>query len=278
MGIELVVLDFDGTVTEIKKEGKPFTSGYKDDVSAALDMELLEFRKKWKAAQRKVRRNPVEYGWEIDGIMVTHALVDPIIYTQTVAGVVMDDAGFLLDQEERKAFLKKIFEDNYPKTGAFFRQGVDDFLHIVKSAFDLCIVTNSRTNHVVDKIKELPSDHSDIPIYGNALKFIPTPDWTEVPEYVEDNGFIRPVFLRRKRYWDVLQKIMDKRNLISEQVAVVGDIYEMDLALPEYKGMNIILAPNSMTPDFEIETVNASPLGYVAKDLDAVIGHLETVK
>ena len=70
----------------------------------------------------------------------------------------------------------------------------------------------------------------------------------------------------------------NKYNLKNDQVAVVGDIYELDLLLPEYKGMNIVLLPNKNTPQFEKDNVNKSLLGYVSDSLNGTFDYLKKIK
>jgi len=276
MGIELVVLDFDGTLTDVDKEAVSFVDGYKNDLVKDLGIRRFKLEDLWNEAESIVDNNQASYGWKVDGKIVAPAYADPFIHSDSVAAVLMDKAGMYLTEEERQAALGRYFQSNYEKTTTVFKKETDKFLSAIKKKFEVFIVTNSRTHMVTRKIKQLPTDHSGIPVLGSAKKYLLSPEWKEVPESVEKEGFGRPLFLRRQQYWNVLSGIMSEQGARPENVAVVGDIYELDLLLPEHKGMNIILTTRESTPKFEVEAVRTSSLGYAAKTLTEVLAHLES--
>ncbi|MEK6868059.1 MAG: hypothetical protein AABX98_04500, partial [Nanoarchaeota archaeon] len=80
---------------------------------------------------------------------------------------------------------------------------------------------------------------------------------------IEKEGFGRSLFLRRKNYAAILSQIMTENDVTSEQVLVAGDIYELDLLLPEQFGMHIALLPRERTPAYEREAVTSYPRGVV---------------
>ncbi len=277
MGVELIVLDFDGTLTNVDKEGIPFVAGYKTDVAADLGISGNALDPLWAAKQAHIEANPSRYGWRRNGCIVAPAYADPMIMSLTIADLLLDEASMHTGDEARTAALDGYFQRNYGKLGIAFKEDANAFLNVLYDRYPaVCIVTNSKTEGVAKKIQHLPSDHSRIKIYGDAKKFDPRPDWTDVPEYVEREGYGRPLFLRRKQYWDVLTSIMGERGISDpSHVVVIGDINELDLVLPEYQGMNVILTPRDSTPAFEVEAVQSSPRGRIARSLDEVLHHLE---
>jgi hypothetical protein len=60
----------------------------------------------------------------------------------------------------------------------------------------------------------------------------------------------RNVHVRRKGYFDILKKLTEE-NFFSTNTTVIGDIFELDLALPHELGYNIIQIDNGSTPKHE---------------------------
>ncbi len=276
MGIELVVLDFDGTVTEVDKEATSAVDGWRTDIGNELELSTSEIEKEWLGAQIRIEAEPAKYGWVMGNKIVAPAYADPLVMARTISELLFDQFGVYLDRPERENILQnRFFKDNYAKTGTVFKNGANHFLKEVCNKFDVCIVTNSGTGSVVKKIAQLPTKYPTIPIHGDAKKYILDLEWKEVPESVERAGYGRSLFLQRRMYAVVLSGLMADRELKPEQVAVVGDIYELDLLLPEHQGMQIVLTPRESTPAFEVEAVRTCPRGYAARNLPEVLEHLK---
>lgn len=278
MGVELIVLDFDGTLTEVDKEAVPFVEGYKKDLAERLHVDREQLEARWDKEKLVIESNPSQYGWLMNGRIVAPAYADPLIMSRTIAGLLLREREDFRDENLRNEVLDALFKGNYGKLGVAFKEEADEFLTALKGKFLTYIVTNSGTDGVQKKVQQLTTDHSDIPIRGDAKKYVLVPEWMDVPEQVERDGFGRPLFLQRQKYWNVLSQIIEERGISAEQVAVVGDIYELDLILPEHKGMNIVLTPRDSTPDFEVQAVASSPRGYVARDLGKALEHLGSLR
>jgi len=278
MGVELVVLDFDGNLTNVDIEAIPFVESYKTDFSNALSIERSKLDLIWDRKQSIIESNPSAYGWTVNGMIVAPAYADPLIMSRTIAGILLKDSG-ITDESIRQKMLDAFFQNSYGKLGISFKEDADRFLIGLKENIACCVMTNSKTDGVVKKIEKLPSDHSDIVVYGDAKKYFVTPEWEGVvPNSIEKDGFGRPLFVRRQQYWNALHSVMQKYHLHPENVAVVGDIYELDLLLPEMVGMHTILTPREKTPTFEINAVLQSRKGYVAQSLDDALDHLLIIK
>ena len=276
MGVELVVLDFDGTLTRVDEEAVPFVDGYKNDLAQDLGIGRAELEERWAKSASVVDGDPTNHGWKINGTIVAPAYSDPLLHSMPVAEGLLDEAGLYLGEEDRQGVLTKYFQSNYGKLGISFKDDTDEFLSALRKMFDVCIVTNSGTDGVTRKVRQLPTDHSEVPIHGDAKKHILHPEWDDVPESVQREGYGRPLFLRRKQYWNILSGIMNEREVHPENVAVVGDVYELDLLLPEHKGMSVVLTPRESTPKWEVEAVRTSSVGYVGGTLMEVLTHLES--
>src|SRR3989338_5962805 len=117
------------------------------------------------------------------------------------------------------------------------------------------VVTNSETDAVQGKINLLGTDVSRITVLGGAKKYVLDDEWTALPESLEEPGFGRPLYLRRRNYADILSRVMKEKGVAPEQVLVAGDIYELDLLLPQHLGMHIALLPRERTPFYEQQAV-----------------------
>ena len=51
MGVELVVLDFDGNLTEVDIEAIPFVKGYKTDLAKILNTDAKQLESRWNEAK-----------------------------------------------------------------------------------------------------------------------------------------------------------------------------------------------------------------------------------
>ena len=277
MGVELIVLDFDGTLTDIDQEAGSAVDGWRADIGNELGLSASEIERKWSEAQVRIEAEPAKYGWLMGSRIVAPAYADPLVMARTISDLLFDEVGIYMNRPEREDILQnRFFNGNYGKMGTVFKDGANEFLRGLRDKFAVCIVTNSGTSGVAKKVAQLPTDHSAIPILGDAKKYVLDLGWKDVPESVERAGYGRPLFLQRQKYSEVLSGLMRERGLKTEQVAVVGDIYELDLLLPEYQGMDIILTPRESTPAFEISAVRTSSQGYAAKSLGEVLTHLES--
>jgi hypothetical protein len=149
------------------------------------------------------------------------------------------------------------------------------------------IVTSSATNRVRDKLRRgtIPYDRFGITIHGNAKKQVIDPAWEGAPESVQPEGFPNPIFPRRRLYHQALEGA----NIDLEGAVVVGDVYQLDLSMPEQLGANIVLFskpfdPKSARPQarpYEIahvERLAKEGKGLVTDSFERVIEYCQTVK
>ena len=277
MNIDLVICDFDGTLTNLEEEAKLFFEGYKEDLAKDLQIPPKKLQEQWVLASNLLEKNINGTGWNINGNIVAPAHASPFIYALAIAEIILNEEKKFLG-EERQETLQKYFDNNYKKTKTCFKPETDNFLTEAQKEFNLYIITNSDPEAVRKKISEQLTNHTDIPIKGNAKKHVLTPEWLEVPDYTEKQGFNRPLFLRRQIYWKILQETMKEKSTTPNRTVVIGDSYELDLLLPEHKKMNIILTPNALTPRFEEEAVKNYERGQVAKNLYEAIYQIRKIK
>ena len=146
--------------------------------------------------------------------------------------------------------LDELFAECYPLTDTVFNGGeknAREFLTLLHEESNLTIVTNSRTTNVLKKLAILfDTENHGLRIVGNARKYVVDNrgNWG-VDQTMSLPGLPRPVYLRRSLYNTVIKEVKPNK--------VFGDIFELDLALPEAKGVHTILITSSNTPKWDGE-------------------------
>lgn len=255
----LIVFDFDGTLTDAEEEGRPFRDGYLEDVGVLTGLPADEIQQLAARFEAEVAANPQQHGWIFGGSIVAPATVDPYLRMMPVARLIFDAVGAFPKAEDRDRLLDGIlYKYNYPKTRTAFREGARELLLAVPTD-STYVVTNSHTVPVQDKIRQL-SGMGDDPdallwlvdrVYGRAKKYVLDAAFDAVPEALPVPDLARPVLLRRALYHGVLDRLRSDVGAEWSDVTVVGDIFELDLALPLAMGATVGLVVNQHTPDYE---------------------------
>jgi hypothetical protein len=278
--VECVLIDFDGTFTLAEAEGAPFVAAYRADLSERLGRNI---EAEWAEAEATVRARPTEFGWSFHGKLVAPANADPYIRSGTVARILMDRFGAYPDEDERDAVLGDLYLSSYEHSGIVFKADArETLLSVMGTGHSVYVVSNSATNVVARKIDSLLSTTSaPRPVVrGNARKaFIVEPDevdaaFAALPERQELPGLARPVYLRRGRYYEVLRRIWRESGTRPESTLIVGDIYELDLAMPHHLGVRVHLIAGETTADYEKRFVASLPTGGVSDSLSGVLPRL----
>ena len=80
----------------------------------------------------------------------------------------------------------------------------------------------------------------------------------------------RPVLLRRRRYHEILAAIVAASGSTFADLCVIGDIFELDLAMPLALGARVGLVTSSRTPDYERAFVTSHPRATLIEDLSQI--------
>ncbi len=275
----LIILDFDGTFTDVEAEAGPFYEAYRKDVVTILGPD---FDDEWNAAQATIAENPGLHGWLHDGRIVAPGDADPYLRATVIMNMIFDQRGIYTDLEERTGVLQKLYFDNYPKADTVFRKEAKEVVEaLLASDVPTLVVTNSATDDVQKKIDELdPKGRERLRVIGNARKFIVTdptqPDerFDSVPETIEVPDLERPIYPRRGHYFDLLQSIWTETGTNPAETLVAGDIFELDLMLPAVLGSEVMLVTKPRTAPFEKTACAALERGSVTDDLHAVLARL----
>jgi FMN phosphatase YigB (HAD superfamily) len=248
-----VILDFDGTFTDVAREAAPFVDAFRSAVFDLLGRELFT---EWDEQAATIAKNPGRHGWVHEGRIVAPASADPYIQTTTTANLVFDLVGVLKDGRTRAAILQALYHHAYENTLTAFRPRAKEVLEaLAASGIPTFVVTNARTDAAQKKLRTLgPVGIERIEVHGDARKFIvgdaesADERFAQVSEQLTIPGLERPVYPRRGRYFDALAGIMQRVGVTPAEVLVCGDIYELDLALPLELGMQVHMVTGPQPP------------------------------
>lgn len=272
----LLVLDFDGTMTDAEAEGRPFRDGYLEDLCALVgrpagDPEVMAIVEQ---AEADLIAAPAAHPFLWMGRPVAPATVDPYLRMVPVAHRILDRFEVMPSALDRGRLLGGVlYKYNYAKTlgHPVFRPGAADVLRRV-AEHDVWIVTNSDTHAVAGKVAALDREAPGVVkltarVRGYARKFDIDDSWGGVAAELAVPGLERPVLLRRRAYHAILQEILDAAGATFEDLVVVGDIFELDLAMPLALGARVGLVVSPHTPPYERAFVSAHPRARLIESL-----------
>ncbi len=251
-----VILDFDGTFTDADEEAKPFTVAYKKMLADLLGRDLSA---DWDEQVRLILASPGQYGWEYDGKIVAPAVADPYLIANAVAQAMFTKAGILKEPAHRAIFMQAMYQAAYTKTLSVFREEAKVVLEtILKTGVRTFVVTNAGTDAVRTKLKGLaPEGLDNVSVMGAAQKYSistaekTSAEWDALPESVNVEGLLRPILLRRGKYFDAITTVLQTAQCEAKDLLVIGDIFELDLALPLALGAHAHLVLSPSTPGYE---------------------------
>jgi hypothetical protein len=272
----VLVLDFDGTMTDAEAEGRPFRDGYLDDLAVLVgkpagDPDILGIAAEVEA---ELAAAPEAHPFLWMGRAVAPATVDPYLRMVPIAHRILDRYGAIPSAADRGRLLGSVlYKYNYAKTlgHPVFRPGAGDVLRQLAGT-QTWIVTNSDTHAVAGKVAALDHDAPGVAwltsrVRGFARKFDVDDDWTGAPAELAMPGLSRPVLLRRRAYHDILKTILDDAGATFSDLVVVGDIFELDLAMPLSLGARVGLTVSPHTPGYERAFVTTHPRAQLLEQL-----------
>ena len=272
----VLVLDFDGTMTDAEAEGRPFRDGYLDDLCVLVgraggDPDVLALAAEVEA---ELERAPAAHPFLWMGRAVAPATADPYLRMVPIAHRILDRWGALENPVDRARLLGSVlYKYNYAKTlgHPVFRAHAGEALRDL-SGTATWIVTNSDTHAVAGKIALLDRETPGVAwlasrVRGYAKKFEVDDAWDGAPAELAVPGLARPVLLRRREYFQILQAVLDDAGASFADLLVVGDIFELDLAMPLALGARVGLVTSPRTPAYERAFVEAHPRGTLVGDL-----------
>jgi len=278
--IDCVILDFDGTFTDVQREAAPFEKVYRQNLSDLLARDVSEL---WEVEQKAILSHPADFGWEFAGQKVAPASADPYLLATATAVRIFDRLGVLHGLELRTEITQVLYRMAYAHTVDVFRPDAREVLeHIISSGRKTFVVTNSDPEVVRRKLRGLNARGSELlTVVGDARKYmivdpIPVDErFLNIPPERHVDGLPRSVLLRRGRYYEALRRLWADAGTSPERTLVCGDIYELDLALPDALGSAIHLVLRQNVLDYERRAVEAAgPRGGMSNELSGVLARL----
>lgn len=282
MAIRCVVLDFDGTFTDVDEEARPFVAAYR---AFLADLVGADISAEWARHEADVAANPTKYGWLNDGKIVAPGNADPYIRASTVTQKIFDERGLLTSGEHRNPVMQTLYKQAYGHTHAAFKPEAKEVLDALgDTGLPICVVTNATPEVVKDKLDALGLKHRHaLEVFGDAKKYViagldgPDPIFDALPESIRVDGLdTRPIYLKRGMYYRVLRSIWTKHGIAPSEMLMAGDIWELDLSLPAALGFSVQLVSRAgTTPQHELDAVQKlGSKGGVAESLRAILARL----
>jgi hypothetical protein len=248
--INHVVLDFDGTCTQIPKIYQHYLDLF---LKGLNDAGFVVSPDEWQQAQATVRAHSPEAGWMLAGCPAAPIAPDPYILADEAARLI-------LRQRRDTRPLPNINAPAYAAAVAPWRDdALDTFSGIVGRGARITIVSNSSSAFISGRLAELLKPRQDlveaITVQSDAGKFrICELSWPadgamsadgaamfrSLPAAIE-GVLSRPIYLRRGAYFEAINRALagDMGRLSS--TLFCGDILEMDLAMPAALGARVHL-------------------------------------
>jgi phosphoglycolate phosphatase-like HAD superfamily hydrolase len=267
----VLVLDFDGTMTDAEAEGRPFRDGYLEDLCLLVgrplrDPEVLAIAEQ---VENELLAAPASHPFLWMGRPVAPATVDPYLRMVPIAHRILDHFEVMPSATDRGRLLGSVlYKYNYAKTlgRPVFRDGAAEVLRALAGT-QTFVVTNSDTHAVAGKIEALGITDLIPRVRGQARKFDVDDAWTGIDAELALPDLDRPVLLRRRMYHDILKSVLDSAGATFDDLIVIGDIFELDLAMPLALGARVGLVVSSHTPAYERAFVESHPRGRVIENL-----------
>jgi len=272
MAYRTVVLDFDGTCTDVEREAQGFLAAYKADLGRVLDRADIESA--WQEKEAQILREPSRHGMVFHGQIVAPA-VDLYLLSTAIAVLIAPD----LDD----ATSERLFTENYRYTETAFKHETLQVLEtLLAKDLNCFVVTNSNRANVEAKLARLAlTDRSKLSLRGSARKYrLSDPErfpddrrFARLPSSLPLDGWARPVHPRRGAYFDALASIWQETGSTPAETLVVGDVFELDLLLPALLGCGLHLTCSPRTLAYERRAVEGFG-GLTDPDLRAVLERL----
>jgi FMN phosphatase YigB (HAD superfamily) len=280
MPLRQVVLDFDGTSTLVENIQREFLERYRELVAADWGDTAAA---QWDENLAAVRAASPLAAWMLGGAPAAPAAADPYILSGEVVALTARRLGVRAPAQASSWYVTAYHENPAP-----LRAELGDLLvGLVGDGCAVAFVSNSDRKKVAERVGELrlpPGVAEKVQVHGNAAKFCIQELWFErhPPEPLAarfralpaaaPSSLPRPVYLRRGAYFHALAGVWEKNGTTPEETLVVGDVWEMDLAMPAALGCRVafLRRPEPYPPyDYELEAA-AGASASIIDDLTTI--------
>jgi FMN phosphatase YigB (HAD superfamily) len=292
MALRYVVLDFDGTCTQIELAYAGFLAGYLASLEHANGCAPGALQATWDAAVARIRAASPDAGWTLHGAPSTApAAADPYILASEASALLV-----------REGALRVVPADAYARAYAAnpapWRPEVHEVLAaLVARGLRVGFISNSDRVAIRGRLGDLLNAdralRERIVVHGDAAKFklvelavgasgpgaAHRARFEALDGAVRADGLARPIYLRRGAYFDALCGLwrdLGAGGYAIAETLVCGDIWELDLAMPRALGAAVHLirrAPPFETYPYELAQL-AAPHD-ASHDLRGLIDHVD---
>jgi FMN phosphatase YigB (HAD superfamily) len=292
MALRYVVLDFDGTCTQIELIHASFLAGYRAILEDANGCARGALAQAWDAAIAQVRAASPNAGWTLAGVPSTApAAADPYI----LAG----EASALL---ERQRTIRQVPADAYLRAYAAnpapWRPEVPEVLAaLIQRGLQVGFISNSERLGIQNRLTDLL--HADrtlrghIVVHGDAAKYrlaelpigatspgaVYRTQFENLDGAVRAEGTTRPIYLRRGSYFEALCGLwhdLGANGYAIAETLVCGDIWELDLAMPRALGAHVHLIRRAAPFEtYPYELAQLAAPDDASWDLRGLIDHVD---
>jgi phosphoglycolate phosphatase-like HAD superfamily hydrolase len=290
--VRYVVLDFDGTCTRIDRAEAGYLAGYLAEIrSANAGAPSAEI---WQQALEDVRAGSPTAGWTLSGGPAAPANADPYILAGEAAQL---SKRRYAAHGQSLTLPSTAFGNAYRNHPAPWRDEVAEVLQaLVARELHVSFISNSDTEKVAARLDALlagrPALRHQLHVHGNAQKYViqevpfarpPSPhaahfDQLAVTHTAASAELGRPVYLRRGLYFDAICAMWRARgepDFPIEQTLFCGDIWELDLALPQALGAPVHLIRRAPPyPTYPYELARLTDPGHHSDDLHGLLARL----
>ncbi|MBT9560973.1 MAG: HAD family hydrolase [Myxococcales bacterium] len=294
--IDLIVLDFDGTFTDVPPSVEPYLAAYGGLLSQWLyAMGTGEHAKEgisgseWRSTCARLARRSPEVGWALTTTPSAPIAADPYILAGEAAAFVARQRGIAAPVPG------DLYTHAYTYAPAEWRPEAADVLRrLMASGKEVAFVSNASSAKIESRLSELLGDawRGTITVRGGANKFkideLPheadagdasglTPDiraaFGNLPAGAPGPG--RPIYLRRGSYFATLAKLWKGDPSRIGRTIVCGDIWELDLSMPSALGAQVHLIERAEPfGAYEYERDAADARGSRSPDLHGLLARL----
>lgn len=288
MAINNIVLDFDGTCTQIPVIYEGYLTQYLAELNKRVFSQKPVTADEWRDAQQLVSNNSPKAPWTIGFSPSAPAAADPYI-------MAYESAKYIIRQRIPVGIKDPPFEahrDADEANPAPWRMEAREIIEeLLKKNINVYFISNSSSKKITQRLLEL-LELSTLPkgikVESDAAKFYISelmwdtalPNETKLhfenlPATVVTSDIGRPVHLRRGFYFEAICKVFNNNLDDLGSTVFCGDIWEMDLAMPYALGANIHLIDRSApfnTYEFEYNAlVNSGDRAKKSEDLKGLL-------
>lgn len=247
-----IILDFDGTCTQIPQVYEGFERSYFAGFAAQLEQRQQHVTEaEWREALALVRQYSPTAGWTVATCPSAPAAADPYILCYEAACLILRRKHLDIQPDAT------IFPNAYSEYPAPWRtDAAATFRALQEKGIRLHFISNSSTAGIQKRLESLPG-FEHIGVEGGASKYkICEPSWEPggamaavpatmsalfraVPVALESallGDLGRPAYLRRGAYFEAICRTLDNDPDRLATTVFCGDVWELDLALPAALG------------------------------------------